>query len=174
MSEPQYVKPVRLIISMMYDLGNRGTALELLSVLEDRYGTCEAASPEYDFDFTNFYQHEFGRSLKKTYFCFCMIKPDALPIIKRYCFELEQRYSSGKKRLVNIDVGYLSETSLVLATFKPRPHRIYLRAGVYADLELVYEKKEWKSFSWTFPDLKTDIIKEFLNKIKNYFLQQPK
>jgi len=152
----------RLIIGLMYKKNQN--IQDIISILHKHFGKLLAESDEFDFNFTNFYKKEFGTNLKKRYLVFSEIKLDDLPNIKEYCVELEKDYSRHSKRIFNIDPGYLTKDKLVFASAKPRPHRICLKNQIYADLQLVYENKQWKTFTWTFPDTKKII--SFLEKIR--------
>ena len=151
MSVPKKPETANLVISFMYK--DYDIYEKALKILKKEFGEIKKSSQVFDFDFTNFYEKEFGKDLKKAYFIFGKIEKEHLPDIKHLCFELEMKFSVGGNRFVNIDPGYLTKNSFVLASFKERAHRIYLSKGVYADLQLVKENKEWKSFKWTFPDL---------------------
>ena len=109
---------------------------------------------------------ESSRNLKKVYLDFGVYDISKLPKIKQECFKLEQKHTKSGKRLYNIDPGYITKNAVVLASFKPRAHRIYLGDKVYGDLQLVYENNAWKSFKWTFPDLLNKDILQFLTDIR--------
>jgi hypothetical protein len=163
MSFPKEKPDSKLIIALMYSTFPK----DLVSALEKNFGKIEEQSDELDFEFTKYYEKEFGKGLKKSYFCFQGdFDIEKLSEIKLFCTELEKIYSKDGRRLVNIDPGYATKNSFVLASFKERAHRIFLKQGVYADLELVYENNEWHSFTWTFADAKDTKVKEFLNKVK--------
>lgn len=159
MSVPKSPKTANLVISLMYK--NEEIFNKTLKILKKEFGQIEKQSEVFDFTYTKFYEIEFGDRLKKIYFIFGQIEKSDLVELKHMCFDVEMKFSMQGKRLINIDCGYLTDNSLVLATFKQRPHRIYLNKGVYADLQLVKENKEWKEFKWTFEDLKK-IKKELL------------
>lgn len=151
MGVPKKPKTANLIISLMY----KDTEIyeKTLEILKKEFGPILKKTKIFDFSFTEFYETEFGKDLKKIYMMFGDIEKEHLPDIKHLCFELEMKFSVNGARYINIDSGYMTENSLVLASFKQRAHRIYLRNGVYADLQLVKENKQWKGFRWTFPDI---------------------
>ena len=163
MSSPKEKPKSRFIVGLMYDSGPE----KIISELEKEFGKVKIKSDEYDFNFTDFYEKEFGKGLKKVYMCF--EKPfdvEKLPEAKLFCSELENKYLKNNKRLFNIDPGYITENSVVLASFKPRAHRIYLKKNVYADLQLVFENSNWKGFKWTFFDITSKNVINFLTRIK--------
>lgn len=110
-------------------------------------------SGPFRFDFTKFYEQEFGTHLVKEFLVFEKDIQENLVDAKLFCMDLEQRFKKNSKRIFNIDPGYITKNKFVLASKKPRPHRILLRDKVYADLQLVFENNTWKSFAWTFPDV---------------------
>ncbi|NTV22910.1 MAG: DUF4416 family protein [Nanoarchaeota archaeon] len=153
MSNPTGPPKAILIVGLMYSKQPN----EIENSLKSEYGEF-AESEEVAFDFTKFYEQEFGTALKKKYLAFkTPFDIEKLPDAKLFCYSLE--YCCGKRE-INIDPGYLTSNSVVLASFKPRPHRIYLKEGVYADLQLTYENKDYRKYPWTFPDL--DSFKGFL------------
>jgi len=161
MSSPTEKKDVNLVISLMHRKSEDISTI--VSEIEQRYGKIRD-SIVLDFKFTKYYEKEFGTELIKEYLFIGKKDIETFPDIKLFCFELEKKYSRDGKRIFNIDPGYLTENSFILASFKPRAHRIYLRDSVYADLQLVYENNAWQGFKWTFPDVLE--IKPFLQKIK--------
>ena len=68
--------------------------------------------------------------------------------------------------MFNLDPGFITMQSLVLATGKNFSHRVYLKDGIWADLTLVWQKKQWVDFSWTFPDYAGDAMKSRLTKLR--------
>lgn len=164
MSSPQQINKAKLIIAIIYPEKNKPT--ELMIELKGLYGEF-TASKVINFNYTKFYEKEFGKNLKKIYLAFEKdFDLELLSNIKLQCYLIENKYSEDEKRQYNIDPGYITKNSFVLASFKERAHRLYLSDKVYADLQLVYENKKWKSFTWTFPDVKEQIIQEFLEKIR--------
>ncbi|MBT6772491.1 DUF4416 family protein, partial [archaeon] len=151
MSVPKQPKNANLIISLMYR--DEKVYNEVLEILIKEFGEIKKQTEVFDFNFTKFYEEEFGKELKKIYLIFDQIQMVDIVKIKHYCFQIEMKYSQIGQRFINIDCGYVTKNSFVLASFKERAHRIFVGDGVYVDLQLVKENKEWKSFKWTFPDI---------------------
>ena len=63
---------------------------------------------------------------------------------------------------MNLDVGYVTEAKLVLASMKDFAHRVYLGAGVHAEVTLLYRGGGWMSLEWTFPDYASGRYDTFL------------
>ena len=145
MSHPAAIKKAKLIIAIIYPEDNKPT--KLMIELKGLYGNF-TASEVIDFNFTKFYEKEFGKNLKKIYLAFDKdFDLEQLPKIKLQCYLIENKYSEDKNRQYNIDPGYITKNSFILASFKERAHRILLQDKVYADLQLVYENKKWNQWS---------------------------
>jgi hypothetical protein len=101
-----------------------------------------------------------------------LIQQDALADIKCLTNDLEGEFSKEGKRLVNIDPGYMVPERFVLATGKNYAHRVYLRAGIYADLTLIYRGGHFCPLDWTYPDYAGEAIVGFLQSIRNKYMHQ--
>ena len=135
-----------------------------VKTLIEIYGEIDKESPEYSFtEFTNYYEPEMGRGLKRKFLVFKrLIEMEHLPDIKLRTIELEKEMSKNGKRTVNLDPGYLTENQFVLASVKTSPNKIYLAKGVSAQLILQISNNKCLENIRTFPDLKQEIIKEFI------------
>ncbi|MCP4534749.1 MAG: DUF4416 family protein, partial [Delftia sp.] len=74
---------------------------------------------------------------------------------------------SGPDRPINLDVGYVEPSKLVLASMKNFSHRIYLRDGVYAEVTLMFRKGLWEPLGWTFPDYRSGRYDAFLTAARD-------
>ncbi|MCE5327004.1 MAG: DUF4416 family protein [Planctomycetaceae bacterium] len=77
-------------------------------------------------------------------------------------------------RPINLDVGYVALSKLVLASMKPFSHRIYLRDGVYGEVTLLYRSARWEALEWTFPDFASGRYDAFLNEARRLLLAGPR
>ncbi len=124
-----------------------------LEMLVDLYGPCDFKGPLMPFDYTTYYEREFGAGLKRRFVGFArLIDQSDLVDVKHQTQRIEGELSSNGKRLVNIDPGILTAERLVLATGKNYTHRIYLGKGVFADLTLIYSAGTFNPLPWTYPD----------------------
>ena len=124
----------------------RGLAQEFL-------GDIEFDSGLMPFEFTDYYEPEFGRGLKRCFVAFSGLRPqDSLRAIKLGTWRLEYEHTVGGKRRFNLDPGILTLERLVLATGKNYVHRIYLGSGVFADLTLIFKKGGFAGLDWTYRD----------------------
>jgi len=141
-------------------------------LLEDVCGPVDMISQWLDFDYTDYYYKEMGAPLFRKVFAFKnLIAQDALARIKERTNEIESRFEISGKRVVNIDPGYLVSSRFILATGKEYSHRIYIGHKIYADLTLIYSKKEgFKTLEWTYPDYASQSMLSFLSKIRDKYL----
>ena len=80
----------------------------------------------------------------------------------------------NKKRRVNIDPGYISDSKLILTTTKDYFHRIYLGHGIYAEVTLRWRKGGFEPFEWTYPDYRSKEYIKILNTIRNNYMNHKK
>ncbi|GBE17438.1 hypothetical protein BMS3Abin16_00021 [archaeon BMS3Abin16] len=140
--------------------------------LEDRFGEIILRSPEFDFNFTDYYNEEMGAGLKKTFLAFEIpVDPGRLAEIKAFTKELENKHSSkanGKKqRKINIDPGYVTQSKVVLASTKNRSQRIYLKDGIYAEATLIFKSKKWDPLPWAYADYRTPLAGKFFMELRS-------
>ena len=151
MSEPQRPDPAQLFMSIFAPGDDLIQAAR--KRLEEVLGPVEEESPLLPFDKTRYYAPEFGEHLVRRFFFFERLIPQELIVpIKHLAWKIEKEFSVAGKRRVNIDPGYLLLERLVLVTFKNFSHRIYLGAGVYGEVTLVFRKGKFESLPWTYPD----------------------
>jgi len=140
---------------------------EAKKLLVSEYGEIEKESFVYDFNFTDYYEKEMGKGLKKRFMVFKKsMERDKLLEVKLYAMEIEEKLSVNGKRRINLDPGYITKHSLVLATRKERSHRIYLGKGIFAEVTLTFTKKDCRYFEWTYADYKQEKVCEFFQEIR--------
>ncbi len=170
MSIPKEPDPAKLVVGCIM---NDKTCIEKLFVLlEETFGPVDMISRWLGFAFTDYYYKEMGSPLFRKVFAFKnLIAQDELALIKEKTNELETRFMTFGKRAVNIDPGYLVSSRFILATGKEYSHRIYIGHKIYADLTLMYSKKEgFKTLEWTYPDYASQSMILFLSKIRDKYL----
>ncbi len=161
--------PVKLIAGLIFK--ENTAAQKAKSILSRHFGRIDFESPVLPFKHTDYYREEFGANLKRQFLSFQkLIDPAALSRIRVLTNKIEIKLSAGKKRLINIDPGYLDLAKLVLATTKDYSHRIYLNGGIYAEVALFFEDKRFKPYSWTYPDYQTAEYAEIFHKIRDIYL----
>lgn len=145
-----------------------------IAFLEKKFGKIEFESSIFDFNFTNYYEKEFGKNLKRKFVIFKrLVRQDYLARIKNLTIKIEKELpdSAGKRR-VNLDPGLLTDSKLVLASTKDFSHRIYLGNFIFAELTLSFQNKTFTPFPWTYPDYKTKDYLDFFNQVRNLYLKE--
>jgi len=177
MAEAKAFLPVKYIAGVIFsdDRVLERTILELDKLL----GPADARSPHYPFNLTDYYAAQMGDGpLKRMFVSFRDLRPpEELSLIKLRTNALEEkiRIVSGLSfRPVNIDPGYLTGAALVMATAKDFSHRIPLRDGIYAHLELMFTKHDVRCLEWTYPDFRQPAYHEFFMKARMSYLTQIK
>ena len=167
--------PVKLVCGLLYKEEKwRNTAL---MDLQTEFGEVDLQSDPLEFHFTDYYFKEMGQPLFRTFISFSrLIDPADLAVIKVWTNSLEEKYATlaGAKRVLNIDPGYLNLTAFILATSKNYAHRIYLGKGVFAQQELLFERRKIQTLDWTYPDYRSYEYQEILKKIREKYAAQIK
>lgn len=168
MSQPQKPKQAKLVAGVI--LQDKALFLMVARALEGAYGAVDMISPWYDFDFTQYYVPEMGSPLFRRLLVFQkLIEQASLADIKLCTNTLEKDFAQDAKRRVNIDPGYLLYERFVLASGKNFSHRIYIGKGIYADLTLVYQKGDFQTLAWTYPDYKDRAMRTFLLQVRKQY-----
>ena len=169
--EPNVVKP---FMGLIYQPDS--AIKELTVMLEEKLGKIDFVSDEIPFDHSKYYEKEMGDGLLRKIITFeKLIRRTNIVEIKAFTNTLEEVFSYGEDRSINIDPGYIAQEHLILATGKEFSHRPYLGNGVYADLTLIYKGNEYRTLEWTYPDYgNTDMRKLFKDLRKQYVRQLEK
>ncbi len=140
------------------------------------YGSLDITSPLITFNTTDYYEKQMGKNLKKQFLSFAgLISPEKLGEIKLRTNGLEEEIREELKerqRVVNLDPGYLTQASLIMATAKNFAHRIPLQQGIYAHVELLFSKTGIKTLDWTYPDYRSKEYKDFFLETRQIYLSQ--
>lgn len=127
----------------------------LCAAVEETFGRIDHRGPRVPFDASAYYADEMGPDLRRGWLSFRgPADPAALPEWKRAARALEDRFARDGRRTCNLDVGYLDPDKLVLASFKPGPFKLYLGAGVWADMILGYSRGAFSPLPGAFPDFR--------------------
>ena len=165
--KPKKVSKAKFFTGIMYS--DKKIYNAVVKALEKKFGEIETESEPYDFTrFTGYYVPEMGKKILKKFLVLKkQISRDKLADIKLFTNELEDKFAKRSKRKINLDPGYLTLHNLVLASAKDRAHKIYLKKGIYADLTLIFHKNTCEHFPHTFPDFKSEHVKEFFCRVRN-------
>lgn len=168
--------------------------------LEKKFGPVELKSPILPFNYTDYYETEMGKDIKRQFISFQkLIDPGVLADIKLYTNKLEKKFqkwhspqansrlrSTGNvyncgtpksplgatERPINLDPGYLASSKLVLASTKDYYHRIYLKKGIYAEVTLRYVKGSFEALPWTYPDYCSKEYMDFFTEIRTLYMKK--
>ncbi len=148
---------------------------EVNKILFPLLGEVDLKSEIIDFNFTDYYEEEMGKELKRRWVAFKnLIMPDFLSDLKIRTNEIEEQFKEKEKRKINIDPGILTLNNFILATTKNYAHRIYLQKGIYAEVTLIYRKKGFQNLSWTYPDYQTEFFHNFLLAVRKIYIDDLK
>jgi hypothetical protein len=124
------------------------------------------------FAWTSYYRQELGRAPARRFIALERLEdPSRLPELKRASARLEVATARpGEGRQVNIDPGLLNAEQLVLASTKPRRHRIYMGRGVFADLMLLFDGERCTPLPWTYPDYAQEARGRLMLQLRGLYL----
>lgn len=167
-------QPVKLICGVIYARAEHFQRAE--ERLVELWGPADSRSPHFDFDLTDYYEAQMGKSLKRTFLSFrALVPPERLTEIKVRTNALEGQIRlefRSDLRIVNLDPGYLTQAALIMATAKDFSHRVPLARGIYAHLEFLFSKTGIRRLDWTYPDfLKAEYQNYFLAVRRTYLNQ---
>jgi hypothetical protein len=169
---PSPVKPILGVIA-----AGRETLESVPALIEPLLGPADLSSEPVIFTFTEFYRKEMGDDLLRRFFSFGrLISPDSLTALKIAASALERETGdevSGEiRRRLNLDPGYLNANQVVLATTKPARQRLYLKDGIFGDLQLYYERGGFHPYEWTYSDYRLEATVDFFNRVRSIYIEQ--
>ena len=171
MGERRPFHPVKLVVGVLST--HQEFHERLFSLLAESYGPIEKITDPVPFDFTGYYDQEMGGVPQRFFIVFSdLVDPSNLVDCKIETNRIEQEFAVEGRRTINLDPGILSAENLILATTKNRGHRIPLGKGIYGEVTLLYEKKAFQSFSWTYADYKSEAFKELFSQLRHSYLIQ--
>ena len=92
--------------------------------------------------------------------------------LKLFTNQIEQSLAANAKRTVNIDPGDPTPARVVLASTKDFGHRLYLGKGIYGEVTLMYQKKEFQPLPWTYPDYRSEAYHQFFRELRGLYMTQ--
>jgi hypothetical protein len=171
MASPQFPEPVKYFAAILW--ADLATLQQALALLEEKFGPLDYMGPDYSFDVSNYYEAEMGPNLRRRLISFRNLEmPNKLPDYKILTNAIEMRLAKEGSRLVNVDIGYLDDNKVVLASCKKAGQKIYLTAGIWADMIARYKQGRYQPFEWSFLDFKDGRYDEDLLKIRALYMQQ--
>jgi hypothetical protein len=173
MGVPSAPPPVKLVVGI---LGvSRETIGDARLLLQEEFGRVDLTSESVPFGYSSYYAPEMGPTLLRQWVSHeKLFFPDGLAAKKLETNEIEKSASRDGKRRINLDPGYLTGSTLVLATTKEAAHRIYLGSGIYAEVTLLYKLHSWRFLEWTYPDYREEVAISFFCEVRRQYLEQLK
>lgn len=170
MSVPKKPDPAKLVVGCI--MNDKNSVDKVFSLFEKAFGSVDMISQWLRFAYTDYYCKEMGAPLYRKVFAFKkLIEQQNLSLIKEKTNIMEADFTVNGNRTVNMDPGYLVSSRFILATGKEYSHRIYIGNRIYADLTLMYSKKEgFKTLEWTYPDYASESMISFLSKVRDKYL----
>ena len=161
----------KLIIGAIY--ADPEWFMKAKSAMQRQSWEIQYQTQEFPFDQTDYYSTEMGEGLKRSFLSIKGLQSlEFSAEWKLRTAEIEQQFSNKGKRRINLDPGYLDLSRVVLLSGKEGSHKIYLRNGVWADLVLLKDKGGYRSFPWTFPDIKTGCYDDFFLQLRVEFKKE--
>ena len=147
---------------------------EVEAELEHTFGTIVLRSTPLPFTQTTYYHREMGQDLLRSYVAFGpLVNIADLAAVKHQTNHLEMRWAVGEgQRRVNLDPGYLDFAKVVLATTKDHMHRLYIGAGIFAEVTLRYQRQSFHPWDWTYPDYRLPTTLAFFNQLREDYRAQ--
>ncbi len=146
-------------------------------ILEREFGDILLIGPSMPWIFSTCYREELGPSIERRFIFFKdLFDTGTLADIKLKTNKIEDSFSVGGKRRINIDPGYITLAKLVLASTKNYSHRVHLGQGIYGEVTLIYSEKEasFKPHLFTYRDYQEkDCLDMFLNVRKELNKMRP-
>jgi hypothetical protein len=139
----------------------------------DQLGRLLLVSEPLAFPHPDDYREELGPTPARRLVAFDRMQDSPpLPHITRQCCRLEVALGrAGGRRQLNIDPGLVGEEHVVLASTKPRGHRIHLGRGIYADLMLLRGPDGYQPLPWTYPDYAGAELRGILERMRDLLLE---
>jgi len=163
---------VKVFCGIIYN--DEGIFPDIREILISRFGAIDIEAGPFVFNFTQYYNKEMGEDLKRRFLSFTeLVSPEDCYKWKYFTNSIEEKHiSSSSLRRVNIDPGYMNLSKVVLLSTKDYFHRIFLTGGIFAELTLYYQAKDFRFFPWTYPDYRTKEYLDFFRKMRQNYSQQ--
>jgi Domain of unknown function (DUF4416) len=164
--------PVQLFCGLL--LAPSVSPVEIEGILQQHFGSIILRSQALPFTQTAYYTREMGPELIRLYVAFTpLITMAELTTIKHTTNALEAAWANvlGQRR-INLDPGYLDLAKVVLATTKDYAHRLYIGAGLFAEVTLRYRQQGFQPWEWTYPDYRLPTTLIFFNQLRELYKAQ--
>lgn len=142
-----------------------------LESLENKFGDYILFNHPF-FPMKNYYSKEMGDedSLKRLILYYLNpVEIETVVQLKLWAMEEESKFSIDKKRVHNLDIGFMTLENMQLLTSKPYAHRVYLSQNIYSDLTYIFEDNSYQNLPWTYPDYANTEFRNFFNYVRSIY-----
>ncbi|MCL4475675.1 MAG: DUF4416 family protein [Nitrospirae bacterium] len=167
MRKPSPPEPVLLFTATLYHDEECFSAAR--EGLHKCFGEIVMESQPLPWEYSDYYTEELGSPIQRKFLFFRnMINRENLSDIKLATNEIEERLSTGGKRNINLDPGYLTPYNVILASTKNYSHRIYIGKGIFAEVTLIYKEKDhrYQPHLFTYRDYASDGYAEIFSRAR--------
>lgn len=165
--------PALLLTGLLY--ADPSSAESAKNKLISSFGPIALEGPELDWDGSDYYKDELGSPIKRKFLFYeNPVSQTGLAEIKHETVKIEKALSSGGKRTVNIDPGYMTGAKLVLASHKDFCHRIPIGGGVFAEVTLMFVHGEFVPHPNTYRDFLRDDYIAVFREARQLFIERIK
>lgn len=144
-----------------------------IAELQSLAGPPDYCSLPIPFTFTDYYAAEMGSHLQRVFVSFeRRIDPGDLARLKVGTNRIEARFAASSegggeiRRRVNLDPGFLTLHSVVLASTKNFQHRIPVGGGIYLEQEMLFTKNDVRFLPWTYPDFRSQAYIDIFRQMR--------
>jgi hypothetical protein len=170
MGTPSFPDPAMIVIGVL--AADQAVVDKAQDLLQRVLGPIEKHAARLPFSWTNYYQVEMGAELTRSFlYTTSLVERQLLTEVKLFSNRVEEELAKDNKRTINLDPGLLSAENFILATTKNHAHRIFLRDGIFAELTLKYVGKNFEALDWTYPDYRSDQVRNVLKEIRQVYMQ---
>jgi hypothetical protein len=167
--------PVKLIVGILASDERCLTAAR--EVVLASFGEADFVSEAWTFDQTSYYAEQIGPEVLRQFVSIReLVHPGVLAEVKHRTNAIEQELARTLAmpypRPVNLDPGMIEPSKLILASTKNFAHRIYIGRQMYAEVTLVFDKGQWRTLPYTFPDYYRPEYHEFLSLARARLVEQ--
>lgn len=114
---------------------------------------------------SDYYEPEMGPRLRRVWMGVRLPSPlYPVSILKQWSVSMESQWRVNGQRRVNIDPGVLTTYQLLLLSTKNYAHRVPIMDGIYGEVALIRQHKQWHPLPWTYPDYQSEGLRLWLDR----------
>lgn len=168
MGKPHFPSQALLFTGILYS--NDDYYIRVLELLISQFGEIAMQTAPIEWNFSDYYKQELGGNILRRFIFFKnLVEQGDIAGIKIITNGIEDRLSSGNRRNINLDPGYLTQAKIVLASTKDYSHRIYLKDGIYAEVTLIFKKDRFVPHINTYMDYREERYMDIFMNARKLF-----